>query len=126
MTHAEVYANLGSPPGGRAAQSAARSGDPLIGWSGDRKERSWGVKPTPSWDDLGIRLYKSFGILVERWGEGYRFEIGWSVDPLIWWSENQGRTKRRKVPKLPRSRVIGKARAYNWRRTERRDRTIQA
>jgi hypothetical protein len=29
-----------------------------------------GLKPTPIWDDLGMASAKSFGILVEGWGEG--------------------------------------------------------
>jgi len=49
----EPYANLGCMGEGGGARSAPRSGDPVIGESGDRKIEPEALKPTPIWDDLG-------------------------------------------------------------------------
>jgi len=62
------------------------------------------VKPTPNWDDLGTGLCKSFGILVDGWGEGAAQSAARSVD-LVIGKPRQDRAPG--VPKLPKIAEIG-------------------
>jgi hypothetical protein len=55
-----------------AGQERPDLGAPVIAdIARDRKT----LKPTPIWDEFGMAWVKWFGILVERWGEGYQDRV---------------------------------------------------